>query len=117
MNRLLAQAIAALSVLWAAMAVAAGPFDGVWSGGADVPQGSKCGLTYTTINIADGNAAGTTERRVGDLAISGTVQPDGSLEGTVGRAHLTGQFSGDQFSGSYNSTDCGRRNVSRSRKR
>ena len=106
----------AVATLFGGVAGAAGPYDGKWTGGAE-PSGGKCKATAMTVEIANGQATGTTDRSIGGSGVTGTVAPDGSFDGHVGNAHLVGKFAGDAFEGNYGSPECGVRHVKLSRTR
>jgi|SRR5579872_989346 len=108
--------LVAAVLIGCAVAWAAGPYDGKWTGGADA-AGAKCRAAAITVDISNGQATGSIERSTGGSAVSGAVGADGSFDGKVGSARLTGKFAGDSFEGSYSSGDCGNRHVKLSRSR
>ncbi len=101
--------IATIVASVAAEACAGGAFDGTWTGGAKRGTGT-CHETQATVSIAGGRVTGTMLRHSGSVQpVTGSIAADGSFDGKVGDAHLTGKFDGSAFSGSYNSSDCGSR--------
>lgn len=92
-------------------AIAAGPYDGQWSGGSpsvNVGSGKSCPATTAKATVADGKLTGKYEFGINSYSIRGTIAPDGSLTGGFwGGNALTGKFAGDHFSGTYNSGLCG----------
>jgi hypothetical protein len=86
-------------------ALAAGPFDGQWTGGSPgfaKSLSDKCSHSLDiTVTVADGVVSGQAVGGVGTYSISGKVGPDGSFTGTLAGAALTGNFSGNTFDGSF----------------
>ena len=85
---------------------ASGGIDGVYRappGG--VTGNSACGTTRFgyPIRVANGMASMQT---VSQGQLEGSVGPNGSLRIENGRAMLSGQFSGNQFTGTYNVGRC-----------
>ena len=114
MFKLVGRTIAAAMIIAAANAWAAGAFDGTWVGGAS--QGSAgCHIIIATATIADGQVTGNLRHHTGTSPLSGTIAADGTFAGTAGSAKLKGMFSGDQFDGTYESSECGVRKFTLSR--
>jgi uncharacterized protein YdeI (BOF family) len=102
---ILAAAFAA--VLPLAVADAAGPFDGNYTGGSP-PAGGRngCAATIATVSIANGKITGKYTERNYTFNITGTVAADGTVTGRWSSNPFTGKFSGGHFAGSYNSKEC-----------
>ena len=108
MLKMVGRAFVAAMIIAAANAWAAGAFDGTWVGG--VSQGSAgCNLIIAAAAIADGQVSGKLRDRSGTSVFSGTIAADGTFTGTAGSAKLKGVFSGDQFDGTYETSECGAR--------
>ncbi len=86
------------------MALAAGPFDGHWTGGAPGQAKSnsdKCTTSLdVTVTVADGLVSGNAHG-LADHPISGKVAADGSFTGTLSGGAFTGTFTADSFTGSF----------------
>jgi hypothetical protein len=82
-----------------AIAAAAGPFDGNWSG--EVVGGPSKGCTGTVSGTVTNNVLkGTvTVGKFNPAPIGGTIAPDGSYTSPAGR--VTGKFEGNSFTGSF----------------
>ena len=109
MLKMVGRAFAAAMIIAAANAWAAGAFDGTWVGG--VSQGSAgCNLIIAAAAIADGQVSRKVARSQRDLSRFQARSPrDGTFTGTAGSAKLKGVFSGDQFDGTYETSECGAR--------
>ena len=108
MFKFVGRAIVAAMIIAAANAWGSGAFDGTWVGG--VSQGSAgCPIIIAAAAIADGQVAGKLRDRSVTSTFSGTIAADGTFTGTAGSAKLKGMFSGDQFDGTHESTECGAR--------
>jgi hypothetical protein len=100
---------AALAVVaHAGTALAAGPFDGQWTGGSPgVGAKGGCGDMTATITIADGKITGQYAQKAYTFPVTGTVATDGSASGNWNKNKLTGKFAGTHFAGTYDSKECG----------
>ena len=92
-----------LSLLAPVPALAAGPFDGNWTGAAN---GSTSGgflqgacVATLTATIKDNRLTGTETQGRSIIPLSGTVAPDGSFKSSGGG--FIGKFSGASFEGSF----------------
>jgi hypothetical protein len=84
---------------------AAGAFDGEWSGTA-TPDRGRCRPANVTVTIAGRVVSGEAHLERETSEIRGTVWEDGSFGATLGFQHLTGQFSGNAFEGTFETPDC-----------
>jgi hypothetical protein len=89
-----------------ALASAAGPFDGQYTGGSPGMGRFGCPASTATVSIVDGKITGKYAASSYSFPISGTVAPDGTVTGKWSVYPLTGKFSGTHFEGSYNSKEC-----------
>jgi hypothetical protein len=90
------------------VAVAAGPYDGKWSGTAIASTGGPACTATLNIEIKDSRLKGT-ELLGGrsNIAVSGRVKADGSFVSSGGG--FVGTFSGHSFTGTFKETasaDC-----------
>jgi hypothetical protein len=84
---------------------AAGPYDGEWNGSATATTG-RCKPALVTLTV-EGKVVTGQARLERDVAnISGTVLEDGSVGGTIGFRHLTGNFAKDMFEGTFDGFGC-----------
>jgi|SRR5689334_6757685 len=91
-----------------AVANAAGPFDGSYTGGSPASGGrTGCAATIATASIANGKITGKYTERNYTFTITGTVAADGTVTARWGGNPLTGKFAGTHFAGTYNSKECG----------
>ena len=107
MKRLVILSLAALAVPLGA-AVAAGPYDGKWSGTAVAASGGSACTATLNVEIKDNRLKGT-ELLSGrsSIALSGRVAADGSFVSSGGG--FTGKFAGSSFTGTFRETanaDC-----------
>jgi len=89
-----------------ALANAAGPFDGQYTGGSPPMGRLGCPASTATVTIADGKITGHYKISAYTYPITGTVTPDGTVTGKWSVYSLTGKIVGGHFAGSYNSTEC-----------
>jgi hypothetical protein len=82
------------------IATAAGPFDGQWNAHLFYNQ-AKCTKGDFPVKVADNQVSGEFKGIRGTYSLSGTVAPDGSFKGSLGRAPVTGKFSADMFEGLF----------------
>jgi hypothetical protein len=98
------------TILLAASAQAAGPFDGSWSGevsSATMGRGATCPAATLKGTITDGKLNIVFSDGKYNFTLKGTVQPDGTLaQGFLGNNPVTGKFAGSQFTATYVSTGC-----------
>jgi len=80
-------------------ALAAGPFDGSYKGGA--PSVCRLGQTIVVLTVANGRVSGTSAWSNGKVAVEGRVAADGSFHGTIGGERFEGKFEGNSFTASY----------------
>ena len=99
--------IAPLLVALVSDAAAAGPYDGDWSGSA-VSNVRQCGPASITLKVHGKDVTGEAKFEQGapNMSINGTVLEDGHFGGTIGFAHVAGQFTADGFAGTFQSSDC-----------
>jgi len=88
------------ALLFAAVAFAAGPFDGNWHGLAKSDK-AYCGIGEVTLNVVDNKASGEARFPRGVAKIGGVVEVDGSINGTIGLYRLAGLFKDDTFTGGF----------------
>jgi hypothetical protein len=84
---------------------ATGENDGEWSGSATSVDW-RCKPASLTLTVQGKIATGQAKFQVETANIHGTVSQDGTLGGTIGFRHLTGQFIEDEFEGTFKSPDC-----------
>ena len=89
-----------------ALANAAGPFDGTYTGGQPPMGRTGCPATTATVTIADSKITGKYQSSSYSFPITGTVAPDGTVTGKWSVYPLTGKITGGHFAGSVNSTEC-----------
>ncbi len=95
--------------LLAGAALAAGRFDGVWTGGAP-SAGPNCPPADFRVMVTGSQVTieGVMHRASGAdmLAGAGVVEDDGSFSGTLSGAPIKGKFDASSFSGTYHSDLC-----------
>jgi hypothetical protein len=108
------------SLIWsAAVAKAAGPFDGDWKGsasGISLAAGGSRGCVGEIVAKVNGNSVtGTTKiQRLNPVSWQGTIAPDGTFSTSGGQ--FTGKFAGNSFTGTFpNGSYCGNWRVTMSR--
>jgi hypothetical protein len=98
------------TMLLAGSALAAGPFDGSWSGEVSAfnyGRGTGCPAATLKATIVDGKMTGVFSDGKYTYNFRGAIQPDGTLvQGFMGTNPLTGKITGGEFAGSYVSTGC-----------
>ena len=104
MHRCLLLTVTALALL-ACPALAGGPYDGTYEGGA----GRDCYLppTRVTLTVANGIVSGTSAWGSGSVAVRGKVDADGTFHGTIGGGPLSGKFEDGKFEAIYRSSGGG----------
>jgi hypothetical protein len=86
-------------------AFGAGPHDGEWHGAATATSG-QCKPALVTLTVAGKIVTGQAKFERDVANISGTVLEDGSFGATIGFRHLTGNFAGNMFEGTFDSFGC-----------
>jgi len=98
------------TIMLAASTLAAGPFDGSWSGESSavmVGRGAGCPQATLKATIADGKLSGLFSDGKNNYPFKATVQADGTLvDAFMGRVPLTGKITGNEFVANYTSTAC-----------
>jgi hypothetical protein len=84
---------------------AAGPYDGEWTGTA-TPAGARCKRAVITFTVKGRDVSGQARFERDTPTINGTVIADGAVGATIGFQPLWGQFTGDEFEGTFKSLDC-----------
>jgi hypothetical protein len=84
---------------------AAGPYDGEWKGTA-TSTGDRCKRAAVNFTVDGRVVLGQAKFDSDTSNISGTVTEGGTMGGTIGFQFLHGQFSGDEFEGTFKSADC-----------
>ena len=94
---------------FAGTALAAGPFDGQYTGGAPATgaRGASCPTITGTVSVVDGKLSGKFSESRYTFNMIGTVSPDGTMTGKWAAYPMTGKFTGGHFEGTYNSKECG----------
>jgi hypothetical protein len=82
------------------VAFASGPFDGQWNGHTFY-NNKHCITGDFPVTVADNKFEGVWKGIRGTYPVSGTIAPDGTVTGTVGKGRLTGKFAGDNFEGTF----------------
>jgi len=105
-NQLIVAAVAFLLLLLQFNnANAAGPYDGEWKGTA-TSTGSRCKRAAVNFTVEGQVVLGQAKFDSDTSNISGTVTEGGTMGATIGFQFLRGQFSGDEFEGTFKSADC-----------
>jgi hypothetical protein len=84
---------------------AAGTYDGEWTGTA-TPTGARCKRAVIKFTVKDRDVSGQARFERDAPMINGTVVADGAVGATIGFQPLWGQFTGDEFEGTFTSFDC-----------
>jgi len=104
--------LAAFLLFMGVLARAAGPQDGKWIGTA--PDAGDCGVLTVTLVVANNMVAGIVSGKHGSPSFNPTpIAPDGTAQveyGPTQHFKASIRFSGDQFTGSFQSF-CGVRNT------
>ena len=85
--------------------LAAGPYDGQWTGTA-TSVGGQCTPADVAMVVEGKIVTGKAKLELEALGINGTVSEDGSFGATIGFLHLTGKFAATEFEGTFKSVDC-----------
>jgi hypothetical protein len=107
MNGLLTVFVAAFLLLLPQFnnASAAGPYDGEWTGTARSTDG-RCKRAFVKFTVQGRDVSGQARFERDAPKINGTVAADGAVGATIGFQPLWGQFTGDEFEGTFRSLDC-----------
>jgi hypothetical protein len=84
---------------------AAGPYDGEWTGTA-TSTGARCKRAVVKFTVKGRDVSGQARFERDAPMINGTVVADGAVGATIGFQPLWGQFTGDEFEGTFKSLDC-----------
>jgi hypothetical protein len=84
---------------------AAGTYDGEWAGTA-TSTGEQCKRAVVKFIVEGRNVFGQARFERDARKINGTVGADGSVGATVRFLPFWGQFTGDEFEGTFKSLDC-----------
>jgi hypothetical protein len=84
---------------------AAGPYDGEWTGPA-TSTGERCGRAIVKLTVEGQIVLGRATFDRDTPNINGTVDEHGAVGATIGFQPLRGQFTGDEFDGTFRSFDC-----------
>jgi hypothetical protein len=84
---------------------AAGPYDGEWTGTA-TSSSARCKRAVITFTVKGRDVSGQARFERGAPMINGTVVADGAVGATIGFQPLWGQFTGDEFEGTFKNFDC-----------
>jgi hypothetical protein len=84
---------------------AAGPHDGDWIGSA-TSTGGQCKRAVVKLTVEGQIVLGQATFERGAPNINGTVDQHGAVGATIGFQPLRGQFTGDEFDGTFRSFDC-----------
>jgi hypothetical protein len=82
-----------------------GPYDGEWTGTAS-STGARCKRAVVKFTVKGRDVSGEARFEGDAPKINGTVGADGAVGATVGFLPLWGQFTGDEFEGTFTSFDC-----------
>ncbi len=107
MNRPLIVATAAFLLLLPRFnnADAAGPYDGEWTGTA-TSTGERCKPAIVKLTVEGRVVLGQARFERNAPNINGTVDEDGAFGATIGFQPFRGQFTRDEFEGTFKSFDC-----------
>jgi hypothetical protein len=107
-NRFIVAAVAFLLLLFQfnrGDAAGPGPYDGEWKGTA-TSAGERCKRAVVNFTV-EGRVVLGQAKFDGDTSnINGAVNESGAVGATIGFQFLKGQFSGDEFEGTFKFFDC-----------
>jgi hypothetical protein len=83
----------------------AGPYDGEWKGTA-TSTGGRCKRAVLNLTVKYQAVLGQAKFDDDTSNVYGTVDQSGSMGATIGFQFLRGQFSGDEFEGTFKILDC-----------
>jgi hypothetical protein len=86
-------------------AAAAGPYDGEWTGTA-TSIGERCKRAVVKLTVEGQIVLGRATFERDTPNINGTVDERGAVGATIGFQLLRGQFTGNEFEGTFRSFDC-----------
>ncbi len=84
---------------------AAGPYDGEWTGTA-TSTGERCKQAIVKLTVEGQVVLGQARFERDAPNINGTVGADGAFGATIGFQPFRGQFTRDEFEGTFKSFDC-----------
>jgi hypothetical protein len=84
---------------------AAGPYDGEWTGTA-TSTGERCKPAVVKLTVEGQVVLGQAKIERDAPNINGTVGADGAFGATIGFQPFRGQFTRDEFEGTFKSFDC-----------
>ena len=84
---------------------AVGPYDGEWTGTA-TSTGERCKRAVVKFTVQGQVVLGQARFERDAPNINGTVGPDGAFGATIGFQPFRGQFTRDEFEGTFKSSDC-----------
>jgi hypothetical protein len=84
---------------------AAGPYDGEWTGTA-TSTGERCKRAVVKLTVGGQIVLGQATFERGAPNINGTVDEHGAVGATICFQPLRGQFTRDEFEGTFGSFDC-----------
>ncbi len=86
-------------------AASPGPYDGEWNGQA-TSAGGRCKRAAVNFTVEGRVVLGQAKFDGDTPSINGTVDESGAVGATIGFQFLKGQFSGDEFEGTFKFSDC-----------
>jgi hypothetical protein len=86
-------------------AASPGPYDGAWKGQA-TSAGERCKRAVVNFTVEGRVVLGQAKFDGDAPSINGTVDESGAVGATIGFQFLRGQFSGDEFAGTFKFSDC-----------
>lgn len=99
-------ALLLLLQLHSANAAGTGPYDGEWRGTARSTAGRCRGGAVINLTVEGQVVLGQAKFDDDTSNINGAVDQSGAVGATVGFDFLKGQFSGDEFEGSFKYSNC-----------
>ena len=86
-------------------AAGSSPYDGEWTGQA-TSAGERCKRAVVNFTVEGRVVLGQAKFDGDAPSINGTVDESGAVGATIGFQFLRGQFSGDEFAGTFKFSDC-----------
>jgi hypothetical protein len=83
----------------------AGPYDGAWTGTA-TSTAERCKRAVVRLTVEGRVVLGQARFERDALNINGTVDQDGAFGATIGFQLFRGQFTPDEFEGTFKTFDC-----------
>jgi hypothetical protein len=107
MNRppIIATAVFMLLLTQFSNAAGVGPYDGEWTGTATSTD-ARCKQADVKLTVEGRVVLGQARFERDAPNINGTVHEDGAFGATIGFQPFWGQFTGDEFEGTFKSFDC-----------